>query len=82
MQEKIFESIFINIRLKSHNILCGALYRSPTNDTTENDSFLRTLKYCVGKLPQNHISYVTGDFNYNLAKYDNPVYKQFYRNYV
>ena len=43
MQEKIFESIFINIRLKSHNILCGTLYRSPTNDTTKNDSVVGTL---------------------------------------
>ena len=77
MQEKIFESIFINIRLKSHNILCGTLYRSPTNDTTENDSFLRALKDCVGKLPQNHISYITGDFNYNLANYDNPFISNF-----
>ena len=49
MQEKIFKSIFINIRLKSHNISCGTWYRSPTNDTTENDSFLRTLKDCVRK---------------------------------
>ena len=72
IQEKTFESIFINIRLKSHDILCGTLYRSPTNDTTENDSFLRALKNCVGKLPQNHISYITGDFNNNLANYDNP----------
>ena len=40
MQEKIFESIFINIRLKSNNIICGTLYRSPTNDTTEMIVFL------------------------------------------
>ena len=55
MQERIFQSIFINIRLKSHNI-CGTLHRSLTNDTTEKDSFLRTLIDRVGKLLQNHIS--------------------------
>ena len=77
MQEKMFEPILINIRLKSHNILYGTLYRLPANDTTENDNFLRTLKYCVGKLPQNHISYITGDFNYNLANYDNPFMSNF-----
>ena len=71
MQERIFESIFINIKLKSHNILCGTMYRLPTNDTTENDSFLRTLKDSVGKSSQSHISYITGDFNYNLVSYDN-----------
>ena len=58
MQERIFESIFINIRLKSHNFLCGTSYRSPTSGTTENDSFIRTLKDCVGKLPQNHLFFL------------------------
>ena len=71
-------NIFINIRLKSHNILCGTLHRSPrTNDTTENDSFIRALKDCVGKLPQSHISYITGDFNYYLANHDNQFISNF-----
>ena len=41
-QERILESVSINIKLKFHMMLCGTLYRSSTNDAKDNDSFLRT----------------------------------------
>ena len=70
MQEKIFESIFIDIKLSTGNVVCGTIYRSPSNDLISNDSFLKTLKKCHNILQPNKICYITGDFNYDLANFD------------
>ena len=47
MNEKIFESIFIKIQLHNENLFCGNIYRSPSNDTRLNESFLNNLYNCI-----------------------------------
>ena len=43
MEEKIFESLFIDVKFKNKNITFGCIYRAPCNDIVSNSSFLDIL---------------------------------------
>ena len=68
MNEKIFESVFLNIKNKNDVITCGAIYRSPLNDAESNQTFRLTLQKCLKSINSNQKCYLFGDFNYDLAK--------------
>ena len=72
MNEKIFESIFIKIQLHNENLFCGNIYRSPSNDSRLNESFLNNLYNCIHNSNKSlNKCFITGDFNYDLSNQDN-----------
>ena len=72
MNEKIFESIFIKIQLHNENLFCGNIYRSPSNDSRLNESFLNNLYNCIHNSNESlNKCFITGDFNYDLSNEDN-----------
>lgn len=50
MNEKVFESLFIDIKFKNKTITCGCIYRAPCNDVISNSDFLRTLESTLLKV--------------------------------
>ena len=71
MDEKIFESVFVEIKDLEKGILFGTIYRSPNTDNEANEIFLNYLKTCVTKLKKsNKLCYIQGDLNYNLIDID------------
>jgi len=68
MNEKIFESLFINIRIGKENILCWTIYRAPLKDSSSNQQFLNTLKECLNAIDTRSKCYLYGDYNYDLIK--------------
>ena len=68
MDEKIFESLFINEQVGNETIVCGAIYRSPVDHVTAHQDFRLQLTKCLEKLDVKRKCYIFGDFNYDLAK--------------
>ena len=68
MDEKIFESLFINLKMEGESFLCGTIYRSPANDAMSNEKFRIKLQNCLSKNDVNEKCYIFGDFNYDLAQ--------------
>ena len=68
MDEKIFESLFINVQEGKKNIVCGAIYRSPVDHVTAHQDFRLQLIKCHEKQDAKRKCYIFGDFNYDLAK--------------
>ena len=69
MEEKSFESLFLNVHVGPQKIICGTLYRSPSNN---HDFFSETLKTVLKKVEKLHDStIIMGDFNYNLLSIQN-----------
>ena len=68
MDEKIFESLCINLKMEGESFLCGTIYRSPANDARSNDKFRVKLKNCFGKIDVKEKYYIFGDFKYDLAQ--------------
>lgn len=66
MREKIFESIFVDIKLEGKFLTCGTIYRSPLLDGSSNSEFRQNLDNLLRKINKNNYSYIMGDFNYNL----------------
>ena len=44
MEEKIFESLFLDIKFKNKTITVGCIYRAPFNDAASNSAFVNELK--------------------------------------
>ena len=71
MNKKIFESIFIKIDIQNIDVLCGNIYRSPSNNIHSNKVFINTLHNCLDIIDPNKKCFIVRDLNYNLAKHDN-----------
>ena len=71
MDDKIFESLFIEIKCVDKSIIFGTIYRSPSGDSDTDSIFLDYLKTCVSKLRKSKkYCIIQGDFNYNLNDVD------------
>lgn len=70
MQDKIFESIFVNIEIFGKIITCGTIYRPPLRDAPSNKQFLNYLKSCMLNISQSRYCLLAGDINYNLLDVD------------
>ena len=68
-QTDLFESVWIEIKNKqSKNIICGCIYRHPTQKISEFNNYLdATLKKISD---ENKEVYIFGDFNVDLLKID------------
>ena len=65
-----YESVWIEINNKgSKSIICGCLYRHPSNNSKE---FLSYLEKCLSQLTkENKEVYICGDFNFDLLNLEN-----------
>ena len=79
MKEKVFESLFIKINLNNQPILCGTIYRSPSCQASKNEEFLVELNACLIEINKikNNISFLMGDFNYDLLNSKNATIMKF-----
>ena len=66
MQEKIFESLFVSFEIGGKNADYGVIYRSPSNNSESNESFLHHLNECLSKIDPKQSCLIMGDFNYDL----------------
>ena len=71
MNEKTFESIFIKIDIRNIDLLCGNIYKSPSNNIHSNEVLINTLHNCLDITGPNKKCFIVGDLNYNLANHDN-----------
>ena len=71
MNEKNFESIFIKIDIQNIDVLCGNIYRSPSNNIHINEVFINTLHNCLDIIGPNKKCFIVRDLTYNLANHDN-----------
>ena len=53
MNEKVFESIFVKIKLNHDTIACGTMYKSPMTDSTSNQQFITNLSSVLSHLKPN-----------------------------
>ena len=65
MDEKIFESLFIEVEYNKSIIICGVIYRAPFNDSKNHKLFIKHLTEVINKI-KNKPCFLFGDFNYNL----------------
>ena len=72
MDEKIFESIFIDIYFDHKVVTCGTIYRSPKKDTKSLNKFFEYLNFVFNKLKHNKNVYIMGDTNINLIDQKDP----------
>ena len=68
MDEKNFESLFINSKMEGESFLCGTIYRSPANDAMSNEKFRIKLQNCLSKIDVKEKCCIFGDSNYDLAQ--------------
>ena len=68
-QDKQFESVWAELpNEKGKNVVCGCIYRHPSNDLTD---FMTYLESTLSKLSaENKDVYICGDFNIDLLKLD------------
>ena len=71
MNEKIFESIFINIKFQDKVTTCGNIHRFPGNTGNVQKMFLTNLEDILRKINKRE-SFLLGDFNYNNVDCDEP----------
>ena len=71
MNEKIFESIFADIKFQDKVITCGNIYRSPCNNGNVQKMFLADVDDIMRKINKRE-SFLLGDFNYNILNCDKP----------
>lgn len=65
------EFLWIEFRIKHLDILCGACYRSPENDSVSLDNFFEYFHPVLDKirqLPKQYIIVMLGDFNAHYLK--------------
>ena len=77
-QNKQFESVWAELpNDKGKNVVCGCIYRHPTNDMTD---FMAYCESTLTKLSaENKDVYICGDFNIDLLKLDDEIkYLKFY----
>ena len=68
MNEKIFESLFINVKVGKATVVCGVIYCSPSDDLKAHQEFKFQLTECLEKLDAKRKCFIFGDFNHDLAK--------------
>ena len=67
MDDKIFESLFIEIKCSTRSVIFGTIYRSPNPDNDTHSVFLQYLNKCVTILGKSNKScIIQGDLNHNL----------------
>ena len=71
MEEKIFESLFIDVKFKNKTITFGCIYRAPCNDIISHSSFLDILNNTL-KCIKKRDCFLLGDFNYNILDCEKP----------
>ena len=49
-------------------VVCGVIYRSPSDDLKSHQEFRFQLTECLEKLDAKRKCFIFGDFNYDLAK--------------
>ena len=78
MDEKIFESIFIDLYYGNKTVTVGTIYRRPDTLIDSNNKFFSHLIPMLKKLKSsNKDCYIMGDQNYNLLETDDPLVDQF-----
>ena len=78
MDEKIFESIFINLYYGGKTYTVGTIYRRPDSLIASNNKFFSHFVPIPKKLrSSNKDCYIMGDQNYNLLETDDPLVDQF-----
>ena len=68
MEEKNFESLFIDVKFKNKTITFGCIYRAPCNDIISHSSFLDILNNTLKSIKKS----LLGDFNYNIVDCEKP----------
>ena len=76
MEEKIFESLFIDVKFKNKTITFGCIYRAPCNDIVSNSSFLDILNNTLKRIKKRDC-FLLGDFNYNILDCEKPQISDF-----
>ena len=71
MNEKIFESIFVDIKFQDKVITCGNIYRSPCNNGNAQKMFLADLDNILRKINKRE-SFLLEDFHYNILDCNEP----------
>ena len=72
MDEKIFESIFINIQFLNKKITCGTIYRSPQHNKEAFSQFFCHFKNTLTSLDKSkNKCFIMGDFNIDLLDIKN-----------
>ena len=65
-----FESIWIEVEMNNKNLICGVIYRHPSN--SNNEAFLNYLNSTAEKInKENKHCAVMGDFNFDLLNWEN-----------
>ena len=71
MDDKIFESLFIEIKCAKRTIIYGTIYRSPNADRDTTNVFLEYLNDCLKSIRNSNKScFIQGDLNYDLVQID------------
>ena len=68
MDEKIFESLFINVQVGKETIVCCTIYRYPVDHVKAHLGFTLQLTECLEKLDARRKCCIFRDFSYDLAK--------------
>ena len=72
MNEKFFESIFINIQFMNKEITCGTIYRSPQHSKDAFSKFFSQLQNALTILNKSkNKCFIMGDFNIDLLDIKN-----------
>ena len=71
MEEKFFESLFIDVKFKNKTITFGCIYRSPCNDIISHSFFLDILNNTLKRIKKRDC-FLLGDFNYNILDCEKP----------
>ena len=72
MDEKIFESLFINVQVGKETIVCGTIYRSPVDHVKAHLDFRLQLTECLEKLDAKRKCYDLAKSNENTHVSDFP----------
>lgn len=65
--EGCIESIFIELSLGKYQIICGVIYRPPSQSNDLNELFIQKLENILALINQEKkLVYLMGDFNYDL----------------
>ena len=63
MNEKVFESLFIHVKVGKATVVSGVIYRSLSDDLKAHQEFRFQLTECLEKLDAKRKCFIFGDFN-------------------
>ena len=73
MNEKIYESLFIDVTINNKKVTVGTIYRSPDELVSSNNAFLHHLRNSLNILSRkNNPCFIMGDMNFDLLDLDSP----------